>query len=77
MPNVDAECNQHENHLSTGRVPKWSKGTDCKSVSRGFESHLGLSSENRRPLQRTAVVYFLLWAARSSSTTGADQDLHR
>src|SRR3954471_1267727 len=25
-----------------GRVPKWSKGTDCKSVIRGFESHLGL-----------------------------------
>jgi hypothetical protein len=28
-----------------GRVPKWSKGTDCKSVSRGFESHLGLSED--------------------------------
>ena len=26
-----------------GRVPKWTKGTDCKSVIRGFESHLGLS----------------------------------
>ena len=25
-----------------GRVPKWPKGTDCKSVIRGFESHLGL-----------------------------------
>ena len=25
-----------------GRVPKWTKGTDCKSVIRGFESHLGL-----------------------------------
>lgn len=28
---------------SSGRVPKWSKGTDCKSVIRGFESHRGLS----------------------------------
>ena len=27
---------------SSGRVPKWSKGTDCKSVIRGFESHRGL-----------------------------------
>jgi hypothetical protein len=27
---------------TTGRVPKWTKGTDCKSVIRGFESHLGL-----------------------------------
>src|ERR1700712_965754 len=27
----------------SGRVPKWTKGTDCKSVIRGFESHLGLS----------------------------------
>ena len=26
-----------------GRVPKWSKGTDCKSVIRGFESHRDLS----------------------------------
>jgi hypothetical protein len=26
----------------SGRVPKWTKGTDCKSVIRGFESHLGL-----------------------------------
>ena len=26
-----------------GRVPKWPKGTDCKSVIRGFKSHLGLS----------------------------------
>ncbi len=25
-----------------GRVPKRTKGTDCKSVIRGFESHLGL-----------------------------------
>ena len=25
-----------------GRIPKWSKGTDCKFVSRGFESHSGL-----------------------------------
>ena len=25
-----------------GRVPKWTKGTDCKSVIRGFESHRGL-----------------------------------
>ena len=29
--------------LHDGRVPKWSKGTDCKSVIRGFESHRGLS----------------------------------
>lgn len=27
---------------TVGRVPKWSKGTDCKSVIRGFESHRGL-----------------------------------
>ena len=27
---------------SQGRVPKWTKGTDCKSVIRGFESHHGL-----------------------------------
>src|SRR6185437_11600599 len=25
-----------------GRVPKWTKGTDCKSVIRRFESDLGL-----------------------------------
>lgn len=25
-----------------GRVPEWTKGTDCKSVIRGFESHRGL-----------------------------------
>lgn len=29
---------------AVGRVPKWTKGTDCKSVIRGFESHLGLST---------------------------------
>lgn len=29
--------------VSPGRVPKWSKGTDCKSVIRGFESHRDLS----------------------------------
>ena len=29
-----------------GRVPKRTKGTDCKSVIRGFESHLGLFPEN-------------------------------
>ena len=28
--------------LVAGRVPKWTKGTDCKSVIRGFESHRGL-----------------------------------
>ena len=33
---------------SSGRVPKWSKGTDCKSVIRGFESHLGLLPETLR-----------------------------
>lgn len=27
-----------------GRVPKWLKGTDCKSVIRGFESRRGLSA---------------------------------
>lgn len=32
---------------SRGRVPKWTKGTDCKSVIRGFESHLGLSFSPR------------------------------
>ena len=26
-----------------GRVPKWPKGTDCKSVIRGFDSHRDLS----------------------------------
>src|SRR2546423_14492433 len=26
----------------SGRVPKWTKGTDCKSVIRRFESDLGL-----------------------------------
>jgi hypothetical protein len=34
-----------------GRVPKWTKGTDCKSVIRRFESDLGLYHpvrENRR-----------------------------
>src|ERR1041384_2000174 len=29
-------------HETPGRVPKWTKGTDCKSVIHGFESHLGL-----------------------------------
>ena len=28
---------------NSGRVPKWTKGTDCKSVIRRFESDLGLS----------------------------------
>ena len=28
---------------SAGRVPKWPKGTDCKSVIRGFDSHRDLS----------------------------------
>ena len=35
-----------------GRVPEWTKGTDCKSVcvsSRGFESHRGLSFLQRIP----------------------------
>ena len=27
---------------TSGRVPKWTKGTDCKSVIRRFESDLGL-----------------------------------
>ena len=30
-----------------GRVPKWPKGTDCKSVIRGFKSHRGLSGQPR------------------------------
>src|SRR5687768_5893083 len=34
--------------LERGRVPKWTKGTDCKSVIRGFESHLGLSTGKAR-----------------------------
>ncbi len=25
-----------------GRMPEWTKGADCKSVIRGFESHSGL-----------------------------------
>src|ERR1043165_7376488 len=33
--------------LPRGRVPKWTKGTDCKSVIRGFESHLGLCARRR------------------------------
>ena len=31
-----------DNVRSPGRVPKWTKGTDCKSVIRRFESDLGL-----------------------------------
>lgn len=27
---------------SIGRMPEWTKGADCKSVIRGFESHSGL-----------------------------------
>ena len=30
--------------MQIGRVPKWTKGTDCKSVIRRFESDLGLST---------------------------------
>ena len=30
-----------------GRVPKWPKGTDCKSVIRGFKSHRGLQTQPR------------------------------
>ncbi|MEY4809855.1 MAG: hypothetical protein RI986_193, partial [Planctomycetota bacterium] len=32
---------------SAGRVPKWPKGTDCKSVIRGFKSHRGLYAQQR------------------------------
>lgn len=28
--------------IAYGRIPKWIKGTDCKSVIRGFESRSGL-----------------------------------
>lgn len=28
-----------ERAIAVGGVPKWTKGTDCKSVIRGFESH--------------------------------------
>ena len=40
--------------LVHGRVPKWPKGTDCKSVIRGFKSHRDLSSTPR--LRRGVVV---------------------
>ena len=33
-----------DNVPQPGRVPKWTKGTDCKSVIRRFESDLGLAS---------------------------------
>ena len=29
-------------HNNAGRVPEWTKGADCKSAIRGFESHRGL-----------------------------------
>jgi hypothetical protein len=35
---------RNKRRLKLGRVPKWTKGTDCKSVIRRFESDLGLSS---------------------------------
>ena len=28
--------------MKPGRVPEWTKGADCKSAIRGFESHRGL-----------------------------------
>ncbi len=31
--------------ITHGGVPKWTKGADCKSVIRGFESHRRLLSE--------------------------------
>ena len=39
-----------------GRMPEWTKGTDCKSVcvsSRGFESHCGLSHLQRQKHRRS------------------------
>jgi hypothetical protein len=32
---------------TSGRIPKWPKGTDCKSVIRGFKSRSGLSTTPR------------------------------
>ena len=40
----DGEADSRHHSPPHGRVPKWPKGTDCKSVIRGFESHLGLST---------------------------------
>ena len=37
------ECAGVDIVQNSGRVPKWTKGTDCKSVIRRFESDLGLS----------------------------------
>ncbi len=30
------------------RVPEWSKGVVCKTISRGFESHPGVINESNR-----------------------------
>ena len=51
-----------DNVASLGRVPKWTKGTDCKSVIRGFESHLGLyplpAFQVSQPTRRTTIGRF-------------------
>ena len=44
---VDAERVLCHYTTSAGRVPKWPKGTDCKSVIRGFKSHRGLYAQQR------------------------------
>jgi hypothetical protein len=40
--------------MQIGRVPKWTKGTDCKSVIRRFESDLGLFRPFIRPSHNPA-----------------------
>jgi hypothetical protein len=43
--------------IMLGRVPKRTKGTDCKSVIRRFESDLGLSIPHRAPVVRHPYIF--------------------
>ena len=56
---VDAERVLCHYTTSAGRVPKWPKGTDCKSVIRGFKSHRGLYARTARRLKGGALSRFM------------------
>ncbi len=48
----DAESPAGRPPASAGRMPEWTKGADCKSAIRGFESHSGLYGESYETFYR-------------------------
>lgn len=59
-----------------GRVPKWTKGTDCKSVIHGFESHLGLSCHLSASFADATLAFNFLPRNRSAEIRFADRGTH-